>query len=171
MLARFERLRVFTVSNDRRVDNDLSDFVLKSGGNGEGYTIDEVHAHPPDLFTADFFGVANVIGFTAAVGKPRGPEDLCARYVPEAVGWLVLRDEAIEVRKIPDDNGTLSGLSGNLIGWEYVGSQKRARLSVSGRHGSFELTDPSNVLPADNCTQLDVAIKIADQSLWSIVGS
>jgi len=172
MLARFERLRVFTVSNDQRVDGDSSDFVLNSGANGEGYTIDQVHTHPPDLFSADFFGVANVIGFTAAVGKPRGPEDLCARYVPEAVGWLVLRDEAIEIREIAGDSGaTLSGLRANLIGWEYVGSEKRARLSVSGRHGAFELTVPSDALPGSNTTQLEVGIKISDQSMWSIVGS
>jgi ABC-type nitrate/sulfonate/bicarbonate transport system ATPase subunit len=172
MLARFERLRVFTVSNDQRVDGDSSDFVLNSGANGEGYTIDQVHTHPPDLFAADFFGVANVIGFTAAVGKPRGHEDLCARYVPEAVGWVVLRDEAIEVREIPSDGGAnLSALRANFIGSEYVGSEKRARLLVSGRHGEFELTVPSNVLPGDHTTPLEVAIKISDQSMWSIVGS
>lgn len=126
----------------------------------------------PALFTADFFGVANVIGFTAAVGKPRGPEDLCARYVPEAVGWLVLRDDAIEVCASPSDSGADSSwLRASLVGWEYVGSQKRARLSVKGRHGTFELTVPTDSMPGNETTELQVAIKISDQSLWSIVGA
>src|SRR5438105_2274937 len=59
MLARFRSLRVFTVSNDQRFEDNPLGYVLNSGRHGEGYTIDEVHTRPPDLFTADFFGVAN----------------------------------------------------------------------------------------------------------------
>jgi hypothetical protein len=169
MLGRFERLRLISIADDRTPTGNTTGFVVNGGSNGEGYGIDDVHTRPPDLFTADFFGVANVIGFTAAVGRPRGPEDFCARYIPEAVGWMVLHDEAVTVLEKPDDGSMQGQLNAVLLGWEYVGSQKRARLSVSGRFGPFELTVPNEVIPAST-SQMVVSFDMSDPSAWSIVG-
>ena len=169
MLARFPRVRLFSVSDDQRLDGNASGYILNGGTDGEGYTIDQVHVCPPDLFTADFFGVANVIGFTAAVGRPRGPEDFCGRYIPEAVGWLVLRDEAIEVRE--KSVAGSPGLEAVVIGSEYVGPQKRVRLMVRGRYGPFELTVPADAVPMTSSEHLLISFKMSDSALWSIVGS
>ncbi len=98
MLARYSSFRLFTLSEDlRRYASEDRRYVLHSGEAGEGLTIDEVHSAPPDLFSADFFGIANIIGFTGAVERPRGPEDLCDRYASVAEGWVVLSDSTIKV--------------------------------------------------------------------------
>jgi|GEM_PF-3160800 len=167
MLSKFSRVRVFSLSEARH-DDHVPTFVLNTPQGGEGYTINEVHTSPPDLFTADFFGLSNIVGFTGAVGRARGAEDLCDRYRSDAEGWIILQDRAIEVIERPSDADGRSLFEADVIGAEFAGSLRRTRLSVTGRHGRFEVTVPTEVIPG--ATALSVRITVSDEAAAPIIG-
>jgi ABC-type nitrate/sulfonate/bicarbonate transport system ATPase subunit len=168
MLAKFERVRLFSLAEDSKHDDHVPRFVLHSPEGGEGYTVDRAHTAPPDVFTADFFGLSNIVGFTGTVGKARSAEDLCDRYQSDAEGWVIVRDDAITVVDIATAAGDASCFAAAPIGSEFVGSQRRARLSVNGRHGRFEITVPADAVPADK--SLCVRIAVSDTKTPAIVG-
>ncbi len=159
MLAKFERVRVYSFSEAGH-DNHVPTFVLNSPEGGEGYTIDNVHRAPPDLFTADFFGLSNIVGYTGTVGKARGAEDICDRYRSDAEGWVILQDRAIDVIERGSDTTGVSCFDATIIGSEYVGSLRRTRLAVAGRHGRFEITVPADAVPEEK--ELCVRITVSD---------
>lgn len=167
-LSRVPALRVFTLAENLEKKYGQAGYRLNSGEMGEGYSIEEVHKSPPDLFSADFFGIPNVIGFTSAAGPPRSPEDFCSRYLQEAVGWVVLRDEAIRVRPSDGDGIGGSEWKGRVMGWEYIGPVKRVRIAIKGRHGEFPITVP-NWEVGDVGEDVAVEFNLADPEAWAVV--
>ena len=98
LLARFPDFRLFTIAKgEHQPDERVVNYLLNAGEHGQGFTIEEVHRAPPDLFCADFFGLQNIVGFTGTVQRPRGAGDLCGRYEPLADGWIFLSDKSISV--------------------------------------------------------------------------
>jgi ABC-type lipoprotein export system ATPase subunit len=170
MLSRFERLRVFSVTDDLTRPFGRPYYVVNSGAAGEGYTIEQVHEVPPDLYTADFFGVSNVIGFTSAAQRARGPEDFCSRYAQDAVGWIVLRDNAIQIRaKAEEEEYQSPNWKGSIIGTEYVGGQKRVRLSVTGQHGPYEISVPDTALAEKQAAEWIINFKLDNERDWPMI--
>jgi ABC-type cobalamin/Fe3+-siderophores transport system ATPase subunit len=170
MLSRFERLRVFSVTDDPARPFGRPHYVVNSGTLGEGYTIEQVHEVPPDLFTADFFSVPNVIGFTSAAERPRGPEDFCSRNVQDAVGWIVLRDSAIQIRaKAEGDRYESPNWQASIIGTEYLGGQKRVRLSVTGQHGLYEISVPDSAVSEKHVADLVINFNLANERDWPMI--
>ncbi len=168
MLSKFTRVRVFSLSEAARHDNHVPTFILNSPPGGEGYTIDAVHTSPPDLFVADFFGLSNIVGYTATVGKARSAGDLCDRYKTEVDGWVLLQDDAIRVVEQSSVSEASSCFPAEVIGGEFVGSQRRTRLAVEGRHGVFEITVPFEAVPQGK--PLCVQISVSDQATPAITG-
>jgi ABC-type lipoprotein export system ATPase subunit len=169
LISRYASVRVFSITEDPNREYGEPRFVLHAGSQGEGYTIAQVHSSPPNLFTADFFGLSNVVGFTSAAGEPRGPEDFCSRYIQESVGCFVMLDKAILVDPIPFSGSAPPHYwKGTLVGKEYIGSQKRARLSVHGQHGPYEISVPEGCLPAD-AREVAVRFDLNNRAAWSIV--
>lgn len=169
-LSRFGDMRIFSLADDPKRPYGAPHYVVNSGDEGEGYTLDEMHSTPPDLFSADFFGIPNVIGFTSAAGPPRGSEDFCSRYLPEAVGWIILRDSAIEVRTGEGIRVEAGEWQGDVIGYEYVGTQRRVRISVKGKHGRYNISVPGEVFDSAAGEKVVVRFALDDGSGWSVLG-
>jgi hypothetical protein len=57
---------------------------------------------------------------------------------------------------------------GKVVGSEWLGPARRARVSVEGYHGQFEVT-----IPAEGSMPVDVEIEISlsDAAAWSVIGS
>jgi ABC-type nitrate/sulfonate/bicarbonate transport system ATPase subunit len=167
LLSRFDSLRVFSIAEHIDRTEGEANFIANCGDEGCGYTIERIHCAPPDLFTADFFGVPNVLGFTCAAARPRGPEDFCSRYLPEAVGWIVLRDHAIKLGDATRNKGG-SVWKGTIIGTEYIGTQRRTRLIVTGEHSPYELTVPHDSIKEAQAKDIEVSFDMSDTG-WSLI--
>jgi ABC-type nitrate/sulfonate/bicarbonate transport system ATPase subunit len=167
LLSRFDVLRVFSIAERPSDAASEADYIVHGGRDGGGYSIDAVHATPPNLFTADFFGVPNVVGFTSTAAKPRSAEDFCSRYMQEALGWLVLKDHAIKVGPRNEQTGHRIW-KGNIIGTEYTGPQMRVRVLVTGQHGPYEISVLKEALTAISGAEVDVSFDVGE-SAWALV--
>jgi hypothetical protein len=160
MLSKFERVCMYSFAA-AAPNNQIPRYVLNTPEGGEGYSVEETHRTPPDLYTADFFGFSNIVGYTGTVGKARSENDLCDRYRADAQGWMTVLDGAIAISRRDEATGDASCFTAESIGVEFVGSQRRTRLLVTGAQGTFELTVPSETVP--NGHTLCVRITVSDE--------
>jgi ABC-type transporter Mla maintaining outer membrane lipid asymmetry ATPase subunit MlaF len=157
MLSKFQRVCVYSFAA-AAPNNQIPRYVLHSPEGGEGYSVEETHRTPTDLYTADFFGLSNIVGYTGTVGNAKSENDLCDRYRADTQGWLIVMDDAITISMRNAVTGELACFPAETLGFEFLGSQRRTRLLVSGAQGAFELTVPSDKVPAGAvCVQITVS--------------
>lgn len=173
-LARFEKVRIVSLAEQPDRLPDQPHFTVNAG-EGQGYSIDDVHFSPADLFTADFFGIQNIVGFTSAIDEPRSSADFCSRYLAEARGHVVLNDESILVQSTPQSDAQERETATDLwpasrLGLEHMGPQRRWKISVKGRHEEYELSVPFEKLVANANQDFFVRFDFS-RSRWKLVKS